>query len=231
MLRTDPPDSGGEVGVLTGFVDFLRETIAVKTDGLDAAGLRSEHPPSTMTLAGMLKHLAFVEDYWVGQVMLDQAPTPPWDTAPWSDDPDWHSRLAEGDRSFSTNHLMGEGYWVWLIRLASGATSVGIVAPAYAARSGDTVRAIIAGRREGVRAIYADPARAAAICAAEYDLPPDIAGQAVRNMIGPRMWSEGAFDTAELDRMIDALKLIDQVPPPDWTGLIDRSFLPAELAR
>ena len=32
----------------------------------------------------------------------------------------------------STNHLMGEGYWVWLIRLASGATSVGIVAdPAF----------------------------------------------------------------------------------------------------
>lgn len=50
----------------------------------------------------------------------------------WSDDPAWHSRLAEGDRSFSTNHLMGEGYWVWLIRLASGATSVGIVAdPAF----------------------------------------------------------------------------------------------------
>lgn len=50
----------------------------------------------------------------------------------WSDDPAWHSRLDEGDRSFSTNHLMGEGYWVWLIRLASGATSVGIVAdPAF----------------------------------------------------------------------------------------------------
>jgi hypothetical protein len=32
----------------------------------------------------------------------------------------------------STNHLMGDGYWVWLIRLASGATSVGIVAdPAF----------------------------------------------------------------------------------------------------
>lgn len=46
----------------------------------------------------------------------------------WSDDPDFHSRLVEGDRAMSTNHLMGEGYWVWLIRLGSGATSVGIVA-------------------------------------------------------------------------------------------------------
>jgi len=46
----------------------------------------------------------------------------------WSDDPAYHQRLVEGDRAMSTNHLMGEGYWVWLIRLASGATSVGIVA-------------------------------------------------------------------------------------------------------
>jgi hypothetical protein len=54
------------------------------------------------------------------------------DLGTWTDDPDWHSRLVEGDRAFSTNHLMGEGYWVWLIRLASGATSVGIVAdPAF----------------------------------------------------------------------------------------------------
>ena len=54
------------------------------------------------------------------------------DVGRWSEDPDWRGRLVEGDRSLSTNHLMGDGYWVWLIRLASGATSVGIVAdPAY----------------------------------------------------------------------------------------------------
>lgn len=52
------------------------------------------------------------------------------DVGRWSDDPDWQARLVEGDRAMSTNHLMGEGYWVWLIRLASGATSVGIVADA-----------------------------------------------------------------------------------------------------
>ena len=50
------------------------------------------------------------------------------DVGRWSDDPIWQGRLTEGDRAMSTNHLMGEGYWVWLIRLASGATSVGIVA-------------------------------------------------------------------------------------------------------
>lgn len=54
------------------------------------------------------------------------------DIGKWSDNPSWQARLVEGDRAMSTNHLMGEGYWVWLIRLASGATSVGIVAdPAF----------------------------------------------------------------------------------------------------
>ncbi|GHO48032.1 NAD(P)/FAD-dependent oxidoreductase [Ktedonospora formicarum] len=54
----------------------------------------------------------------------------PIDINTWSDDPAWHSRIPKGDRSLSTNHLMGPGYWVWIIRLASGSTSVGIVADA-----------------------------------------------------------------------------------------------------
>lgn len=48
----------------------------------------------------------------------------------WSDDAAWHARVPGGKRWLSTNHLMGEGYWVWLIPLASGSTSVGIVADA-----------------------------------------------------------------------------------------------------
>ncbi|RJQ75647.1 NAD(P)/FAD-dependent oxidoreductase [Pseudonocardiaceae bacterium YIM PH 21723] len=45
----------------------------------------------------------------------------------WSDDPAWKQRTAKGKRYQSTNHLMGSGYWLWLIPLASGSTSVGIV--------------------------------------------------------------------------------------------------------
>jgi hypothetical protein len=46
----------------------------------------------------------------------------------WSDDPAWRSRIPSGQRWLSTNHLMGRGYWVWLIPLGSGSTSIGIVA-------------------------------------------------------------------------------------------------------
>ncbi len=47
----------------------------------------------------------------------------------WCNDPDWTGGYQDDHaRWYSTNHLMGEGYWVWLIPLASGSTSVGIVA-------------------------------------------------------------------------------------------------------
>jgi len=39
----------------------------------------------------------------------------------------WHERMPTRTRYYSTNHLMGEGYWVWLIPLGSGHTSIGIV--------------------------------------------------------------------------------------------------------
>jgi flavin-dependent dehydrogenase len=46
----------------------------------------------------------------------------------WSADAAWRGRVPNGHRWLSTNHLMGRGYWVWLIPLGSGSTSVGIVA-------------------------------------------------------------------------------------------------------
>ena len=51
----------------------------------------------------------------------------PIDIGQWSDDPGWQQRIREGRRELSTNHLMGPGYWVWLIRLASDSISIGIV--------------------------------------------------------------------------------------------------------
>jgi flavin-dependent dehydrogenase len=50
----------------------------------------------------------------------------------WSDDLAWRNFVDPGRRRLATNHLMGEGYWVWIIPLVSGRTSIGIVAdPRY----------------------------------------------------------------------------------------------------
>lgn len=48
----------------------------------------------------------------------------------WVSDPEWKARVPSGQRWLSTNHLMGRGYWVWLIPLGSGTTSFGIVGDA-----------------------------------------------------------------------------------------------------
>ncbi len=48
----------------------------------------------------------------------------------WSDDEQWLDRCTPRNRWLSTNHLVGEGYWAWLIPLSSGSHSVGIVADA-----------------------------------------------------------------------------------------------------
>lgn len=46
----------------------------------------------------------------------------------WTNNPDWRDRIKQPNtRWLSTNHLMGPGYWVWIIPLDNGATSIGIV--------------------------------------------------------------------------------------------------------
>lgn len=50
----------------------------------------------------------------------------------WSDNKSWKTYVRPGLRRLSTVHFMGQGYWVWFIPLATGNTSVGIVAdPKY----------------------------------------------------------------------------------------------------
>ena len=48
----------------------------------------------------------------------------------WGTDPHWLNRCSPPDRWRSTNHMCGPGYWFWLIPLASGAHSLGIVCDA-----------------------------------------------------------------------------------------------------
>ena len=81
-----------EVTNLTRFLDEQREVLRHKAGGLDHGRLMRTLPPSDLTLGGMVKHLAFVEDWWFGRtLMADQAE--PWASVDWDadDDWDWHS--------------------------------------------------------------------------------------------------------------------------------------------
>jgi hypothetical protein len=95
--RPEPPAAGDETATLLGSLDRQRATFAWKCGGLDAAGLRAMLAPSTVTLGGLLKHLALVEDHYFSVRLLGRAPAPPWDTVDWDADPDWEWRTAAED--------------------------------------------------------------------------------------------------------------------------------------
>jgi uncharacterized damage-inducible protein DinB len=95
--RPEPPLEGDETATLLGFLDYQRATLAWKTGGLDSAGLQTSVAASSMTLGGMLKHMALVEAVWFAERLLDRDPGPPWNAVDWDADPDWEWHSAEDD--------------------------------------------------------------------------------------------------------------------------------------
>lgn len=53
-----------EPQTLVGFLEFQRATFAWKCQGMDATQLQARVAASTLTLGGMIKHLAYYEDHW-----------------------------------------------------------------------------------------------------------------------------------------------------------------------
>ena len=97
MAHPEPPVAGDETATLLGSLDRQRATLAWKCGELDAAGLRARLGPSTITLGGLLKHLALVEDDSFSGRLLGREPGPPWDSVDWDADPDWEWHSAAGD--------------------------------------------------------------------------------------------------------------------------------------
>lgn len=95
--RLEPEPAADELTTLRGFLEFQRATLAWKVDGVAAAGLATTTAASSMTLGGLLKHLAYVEDYWFARRLHGIAPSPPWDTVDWEADRDWDWHSAADD--------------------------------------------------------------------------------------------------------------------------------------
>lgn len=91
----EPPLAGTEVEHLLGALDRQRWTLRWKADGLDVEGLNFRVGVSTLTLGGLLMHLAGVERS-LATVRLDGSPIgEPWTSADWDADPDWDFTWAE----------------------------------------------------------------------------------------------------------------------------------------
>jgi len=85
--RVDPPLAAPERAMLTAFLDYHRATLLWKVDGVGDADLRRPLTPSGMSLLGMVKHLAYVEQWWFLMVFAGQDLPVPWTDA--DPDADW----------------------------------------------------------------------------------------------------------------------------------------------
>lgn len=93
----EPPFAGSEVEHLLGALDRLRTTFRWKADDLDAAGLQTRIGASSLTLGGLLKHLALVEDFQSTTKLSGASIGAPWDTTYRDDVPDWEFASAADD--------------------------------------------------------------------------------------------------------------------------------------
>ncbi|MFH8751730.1 DinB family protein [Streptomyces rimosus] len=105
--RTLPPMDADERTTLESWLDFYRTTLALKCDGLTEQQLReASAPPSTLTLLGLVRHLAAVERFWFRRVLLQEdAPTL------FSSDPDASSANSGFDLDESATYEDARRIW------------------------------------------------------------------------------------------------------------------------
>jgi len=104
----EPAPDAGESETLLFSLERARAQFAWKVGGLDSGALDRRFPPSDMTLGGLLKHLAFIEDFYAAEHAAGrwrdggESPTFPWAPAHFAADPDWPWNSAAAD---SPEHL------------------------------------------------------------------------------------------------------------------------------
>jgi uncharacterized damage-inducible protein DinB len=109
--RTDPPARGDERATLAGFLHWQRETLELKCSGLDPADLaRRAVEPFTLSLLGLVRHLAEVERGWFRRAMAGQDAPPHWRTRA---DPD-----APFDSAAPDPAMVAEAWEVWRSEVA-----------------------------------------------------------------------------------------------------------------
>jgi uncharacterized damage-inducible protein DinB len=90
--------TAGERQALEQFLDFHRAGVLCTLDEVtDAEAAARLLPATDLTVGGVVKHLAAVEDLWFSHKFLDVPSAEPWRSAPFDQDPDWEFHSAAGN--------------------------------------------------------------------------------------------------------------------------------------
>ncbi|MEQ1786893.1 MAG: DinB family protein [Acidimicrobiales bacterium] len=95
--RIEPAFGDDERTMLAGFLDYHRRTLVWKASGLTQAQLAQPLPSSSLTIGGLVKHMALVEDSWFTERFAGGEMPEPWASADWDADPDWEHHSAADD--------------------------------------------------------------------------------------------------------------------------------------
>ncbi|MFI1802760.1 DinB family protein [Streptomyces californicus] len=134
----EPPLAGTEAAAIVGALERQRATLAWKCSGLDASGLRATLGTSTITLGGLLKHLAHVENSHFARLWLNTPVGPPWNTVDWETTPDWDYRSAAEDTPEQLRALWQESVTRSRALIENALAEGGLDQPgAYTTRTGE----------------------------------------------------------------------------------------------
>ena len=76
--RTDPEMGADERTMLTAYLDYQRATLVWKASGLTQAQMAQPLPSSSLTIGGLVKHMALVEDSWFTDDFAGRGLPAPW---------------------------------------------------------------------------------------------------------------------------------------------------------
>jgi hypothetical protein len=127
----EPPLAGTETEHLVGALERLRTTFRWKADDLDSAGLQTRIGASTLTLGGLLKHLAVVEDHIFGTKMSGLPIETTWDTSAWDHAYEWDFTSAADDTPEQLYALWDAAVERSRTRLASALADGGLDQPIH----------------------------------------------------------------------------------------------------
>jgi hypothetical protein len=141
--RPEPPLDGDEVATLLGFLDHQRATFEWKCRGLTDEQLRAGLPPTTMTLGGMLRHLARVEDGGFTDVVAEGEEPEPWASMPWAAEWEDAARVPGDELRRGWADAVDRSRRVVAAELEGGAGALDRTHPAWGGRGHPSLRWVL----------------------------------------------------------------------------------------
>jgi NitT/TauT family transport system substrate-binding protein len=127
-------------------------------------------------------------------------------------------------------HLIQPIFYVRDVMSPKMMQTVCITTTEFAQAHGDTVRALIAGRLDGLKYLEQHPDESADIVAVAYNNPDkDVFRAEMKRLLAINYFSDGRFDFDAMNHMVEGLQITGQLKAsPDWSKMVDTAYLPAD---